>query len=48
MFGQIMCLENFCSEPIQKFVSDKHMLEVMQRCGECKDAVDRYFYQVQT
>ena len=42
---KIMCLEDICPEPIQKFLADQHMLGVIQTYEEYKDAIDRYFYQ---
>ena len=42
---KIMCLEDLCPEPIQKFLADPHMLGIIQTYEEYKDAIDRYFYK---
>ena len=41
--GKIMCLEEICPEPIQKFLTDQHMLGVIQTYEEYKDAIDVFF-----
>ena len=42
---KIMCLEDLCPEPIQKFLADQHMLGIITTYEEYKDGIDRYFYQ---
>ena len=42
---KIMCLEDMCPEPVQKFLADQHFLGMIKTYEEYKDAIDRYFYQ---
>ena len=42
---KIMCLEDMCPEPVQKFLADQHFLGMIKTYEEYKDAIDRFFYQ---
>ena len=37
----IMCLEDMCLEPVQKFSADQHFLGMIKTYEEYKDAIDR-------
>ena len=41
----IMCLEDFCPEPIQKFLSDQHLLGFVHTYEEYKDAIEKYVHE---
>ncbi len=42
---KIMCLEDMCPEPIQKYLSDKAQLGHLKSYEAYKDAIDVYFYE---
>ena len=42
---KIMCLEDMCPEPIQRYLSEKAQIHKIDKYEQFKDAIDQYFYE---
>ena len=42
---RIMCLEDMCPEPVQRYFSEKAQVNGIKTYAEYKDAIDQYFYE---